>query len=289
VAWGRLAVTPAPDEAPRRRNAPTRNAPVTLALREDLPWLLAGIGGSAPPLGPSARALVDVLARRGASFLPELAAATGRLPGEIEQALWELVSAGLVTCDGFSGLRALVDPPSRGRIVRRSGFAGGRWSLLRAPPEPAAGPPDAPGGPPAAAPDDDVVERLALQYLRRYGVVFRDLLARESAPPPWRDLLRVYRSLEARGALRGGRFVAGFTGEQFALPEAVDALRAARRAPREGSERIDVSAADPLNLVGILTPGARVPAVLGNRVALVDGVPAEGGAQAARAAPARAG
>jgi len=287
VAWGRLAVTPAPDEAPRRRNAPTRNAPVTLALREDLPWLLAGIGGSPPPLGASARALVDALARRGASFLPDLAAATGRLPGEIEQALWELVSAGLVTCDGFSGLRALVDPPARGRIVRRPGFAGGRWSLLRAPPAPA--PEGSPGPAPPPDIDDGALERLAGQYLRRHGVVFRDLLARESAPPPWRDLLRVYRAQEARGAIRGGRFVAGFTGEQFALPEAVDALRAARRAPREGGERVEVSASDPLNLVGILTPGARVPAVLGNRVAYLDGVPAEDGSRGARGAGARAG
>lgn len=284
VAWGRLAVGPMPEEAPRRRNAPTRNAPVTLALREDLPWLLDGIGGPPVPLGPSAQALVDELGRRGASFLPDLAHATGRLPGEVEQALWELVSAGLVTCDGFSGLRTLVDPPARGRFVRRSGFAGGRWSLLRRPP---------PAGPPADGGerglDDAVVEKLADQYLRRYGVVFRDLLARESAPPPWRELLRVYRALEARGAIRGGRFVAGFTGEQFALPEAVDALRAARRAPREGAERVEVSAADPLNLVGVLTPGGRVPAVLGNRVAFVDGVPAEAGTQGARGAPARAG
>ncbi len=282
VAWGRLAVTPAPDEAPRRRNAPTRNAPVTLALREDLPWLLDAVGGSAPPLGPSARALVDVLARRGASFLPELAAATGRLPGEIEQALWELVSAGLVTCDGFSGLRLLVDPPPRGRVVRRPAYAGGRWSLLRTPP------PDAsPEGAPAHVPvdlDDRIVERAAEQYLRRYGVVFRDLLSRESAPPPWRDLLRAYRAMEARGAIRGGRFVAGFTGEQFALPDAVDALRAARRAPREGTERIEVSAADPLNLVGILTPGARVPAVLGNRVAYVDGAPVADAVRGSRGA-----
>jgi ATP-dependent Lhr-like helicase len=283
VAWGRLAVSPAPDEAPRRRNAPTRNAPVTLALREDLGWLLAGIGGSPPPLGPSAQALVDVLARRGASFLPDLAAATGRLPGEVESALWELVSAGLVTCDGFSGLRALVDPPGRGRIVRRTRPSGGRWSLLRHGEAPPA------AGAPAGELPDAVLERLAGQYLRRYGVVFRDLLARESAPPPWRDLLRVYRALEARGALRGGRFVAGFTGEQFALQEAVDALRASRRAPRAGAERVDVSAADPLNLVGILTPGARVPAVLGNRVGYVDGVPAETAAASARGAPARAG
>ncbi len=275
VAWGRLAVSGAPEEAPRRRNAPTRNAAVTLALREDLPWLLAGAAGLPPPLGPSALALVEVLARRGASFLGDLAAATGRLAGDLEQALWELVSAGYVTCDGFSGLRALIEPAPRGRPLRRPGFGGGRWSLLR--------------GPPALEMAEATVERLAAQYLRRYGVVFRDLLARETAPPPWRELLRVYRSLEARGAIRGGRFVAGFTGEQFALPEAVDALRAVRRAPREGAERIEVSAADPLNLVGILTPGARVPAVLGNRVAFVDGVPARETGAGARGTRATAG
>jgi ATP-dependent Lhr-like helicase len=167
--------------------------------------------------------------------------------------------------------------------VRRTRPSGGRWSLLRHGEAPPA------AGAPAGELPDAVLERLAGQYLRRYGVVFRDLLARESAPPPWRDLLRVYRALEARGALRGGRFVAGFTGEQFALQEAVDALRASRRAPRAGAERVDVSAADPLNLVGILTPGARVPAVLGNRVGYVDGVPAETAAASARGAPARAG
>ena len=263
VAWGRLAVVAAPDELPRRRNAPTRNAPITLAVRADLPWLLAAAAGPPPPLGPSARALVDVLAARGASFLPDLAAATGRLPGEVEQALWELVSAGYVTCDGFSGLRALVEPPARGRPVHRS-WGGGRWSLLRRPG------PD--GEPPAAG--DQVLDRIAEQYLRRWGIVFRDLLQREGGPPPWRDLLRVYRALEARGAIRGGRFVAGFTGEQFALPEAVEALRAVRRAPRERAERVELCGADPLNLAGILTPGARVPAVLGQRLALVDGVPA---------------
>ncbi len=271
VAWGRLSVAGPPDPEPRRRNPPTRNAPVTLALREDLPWLLRALSGPAAALGPSARILVDVLARRGASFISELAAAMRRLPGEVEAALWELVSAGVVSCDGFGGLRALIEPPARGRAVRRPGFAGGRWSLLQ---------PDAATRGEGAIADADL-ERLAPQYLRRYGVVFRDLLARESAPPPWRELLRVYRSMEARGAVRGGRFVAGFTGEQFALPEAVDALRAARRAPREGTEHVEISAADPLNLVGILTPGPRVPAVLGNYVAWVDGVPAKASAEAA--------
>ncbi len=299
VAWGRLAVQAALDEAPRRRNAPTRAAPVTLALREDLASLLAAQGGPPPPLGPSALALVGVLAARGASFLPDLAAETGRLPGEVEQALWELVSAGFVTADGFGGLRALVEPSPRGRPARRAGLAGGRWSLLRR----TAGVrtatstqtststtiPTATSTPTTTDLDDALLERLARIYLRRYGVVFRDLLARESSPPPWRDLLRAYRALEARGSIRGGRFVAGFTGEQFALPEAVDALRATRRAPREGNERVEISATDPLNLVGVLTPGARIAAVLGNRVAYVDGVPADPGAPGARSSRARAG
>ncbi|HSN90261.1 MAG TPA: DEAD/DEAH box helicase, partial [Anaeromyxobacteraceae bacterium] len=271
VAWGRLAAEGAAEEVPRRRNAPTRNAPVTLVLRDDLPWLLAAAGGPPPPLGPSALALAEALAGRGASFLSELAQATGRLPAELEPALWELVSAGVATCDGFSGLRTLVDPPARARVVRRPAMAGGRWSILRSP-APAATAPPAP-----SQAGQDALERLALQYLRRYGVVFRDLLARESRPPPWRDLVRIYRAGEGRGSLRGGRFVAGFGGEQFALPEAVDALRAVRRTPHEGTERLDVSAADPLNLVGILTPGARVPALLGNRVAYRDGVPENAG------------
>ncbi|MBI5069430.1 MAG: DEAD/DEAH box helicase [Deltaproteobacteria bacterium] len=255
VAWGRLAVAaPAGEETPRRRAAPTRNAPIALCLRQDLPWLAAAAGPAAP-LGPSAAALVELLGRTGAVFLGDLAALSGRMPAELEAALWELVSAGAVTCDGFSGLRALLEPASR-RDRRRGLPPGGRWALLRRGP---------------AAPDG--TERLALQYLRRWGVVFRDLLARETAPPPWRELLPVYRRLEARGELRGGRFVSGFTGEQFALPDAVPALRAVRRSPREGAERLELSGADPLNLAGILTPGSRVPAILGHRVLLVDGVP----------------
>jgi ATP-dependent Lhr-like helicase len=243
------------EETPRRRAAPTRNAPVTLCLRQDLPWLAASAGPAAP-LGPSAQALVDLLGRSGAVFLADLASMSGRMPSEVEATLWELVSAGAVTCDGFSGLRALVEP--EGRVERRrAGAAGGRWALLRRG---------------EAAPD--ALERVASQYLRRWGVVFRDLLGRESAPPPWRDLLPVYRRLEARGEIRGGRFVSGFTGEQFALPDAVPALRAVRRSPREGAERLDLSGADPLNLVGILTPGQRIPATLGHRVAYLDGAPA---------------
>jgi ATP-dependent Lhr-like helicase len=267
VAWGRLVVTPdEPGEEPRRRLAPTRNAPVTLALRDDLPWLSA-VGSPSP--SPRARAegpgegtlapiLLDLLAARGACFVSDLATASRRPRSEVEAAMWELVSAGAVTCDAFAGLRALIDP-QRPRHGRGPALVGGRWSLL-------------PGAADVAR--SEVVEKLAAQYLRRWGVVFRDLLAREAGAPPWRELVLVYRRREARGEIRGGRFVSGFSGEQFALEEAVSALRAVRRAPRQGQERVDLSAADPLNLVGLLTPGPRVPATLANRVVYVDGVPA---------------
>jgi ATP-dependent Lhr-like helicase len=255
VAWGRPSPGGEAEEAPRRRNAPTRNAPIALMRRSDLAWLLGTSAPLPPALGPSAQALVDVLARSGACFASDLALITARLPGELERALWELVSAGLVTNDLFAGLRALVEPQPR---QRRRPNTPGRWALLRHPG--LAAPPDA-------------LEQVAGQYLARYGVVFRDLLARESAPPPWRELLGVYRRQEAQGLLRGGRFVSGFTGEQFARPEAIDALRAVRRTERDGAERVELSASDPLNLVGVLTPGARISAVIGNRVAFVDGVP----------------
>ncbi len=278
VAWGRLSGRPVPAEAepgPRPR-APTRAAPVTLALRQDLEWLLAssfdrlGANGSsmtAPStereraetaLPAVARELAAVLRARGASFPAELAAATRRPMVDVEEGLWTLVSSGLATCDGFAGLRALVT----GGRGRRNGAAGGRWSLLRTP---------AAAGAHAGA-DPALVERLAQQYLRRYGVVFRDLLGREDAPP-WRELVRVYRLLEARGSVRGGRFVEGRSGEQFALPEAVDALRAVRRTPRRGTERVEVSAADPLNLVGIVTPGPRIAAQAGAHLVFLDGIP----------------
>jgi ATP-dependent Lhr-like helicase len=291
VAWGRLAVAGEPGAEPRRRAAPTRHAPIALALRADLPWLLDAYAGNPPAIGASARGLVDLLVRCGACFLPDLAAMTGRLPAEVERALWELVSAGLVTCDGFAGLRALVDPAQR-HERRRPAQVGGRWALLRLP---GGGPggeaqgagrapsvPAGAGGARSARPEE--AEHVARQLLRRWGVVVRDLLARETAAPPWRDLLRAYRALEARGEIRGGRFAAGFTGEQFALPEAVEALRAVRRAPRDG-ERVELSAADPLNLVGVLTPGPRVAATLGARVAYVDGVPQPAPAGTVRALP----
>ncbi|WP_437281707.1 DEAD/DEAH box helicase [Sorangium sp. So ce375] len=273
VAWGRVV--------PRDAAAPTRAAPITLALRRDLPWLLAPreAEGAPPPasLSEAAQGVLSFLTRAGASFFDDIAVGAGRSRDEVEEALWELVAAGLVTGDGFAALRSLLGGGGgaavalgAGRlrgVARRGGpVASGRWSLLRSRPDALA---LAAGDAGEAA---DVVEALAHQYLRRYGVVCRELLAREPRPPAWRDLLRVYRRLEMAGQLRGGHLVAGFVGEHFALPEALDALRAVRREPLSG-EIVQLSACDPLNLVGIVTPGPRVPAVLGNVVIYRDGVP----------------
>ena len=293
VTFGRLAPREGGDGAQI-----TRAAPLTLALRESLPWLLAetpeprdpvpataktaGPGPrdddrAQPPargsLTPVARAVVAHLEAHGASFLRELVGASGFGLAEVEDALKELVFTGLVTADGFAALRGLLErpgapplpvaalpgatsaasPASRWRSNTPRG-GGGRWYLLRR----------------GVTPVRDL-EAFAGQLLHRYGVLFRDLLAREVNAPPWRDLLGVLRQLEARGVLRGGRFVAGFTGEQYALPEAVEGLRAMRRAG-EG-EVVRIAAADPLNLVGVTSPGPRVPAVGDNAVLYRDGVP----------------
>jgi len=218
--------------------------------REDLPWFLDATRGAGEPLGGRARLLLALLEQRGALFPHELRAFTGLSARELGEALWELVSGGRLTCDGFAALRGLLEG--------KASAASGRWSLLR-PFE-------------AEQREPDWLEKLARQYLRRYGIVFRDLLGREPRSPPWRDLLQIYRRLEARGEIRGGRFVAGMSGEQFAAPEAIGLLRDARRAERSGA-LVSVSGADPLNLVGILTPGARLAALTGNRVLYRDGVP----------------
>jgi ATP-dependent Lhr-like helicase len=229
---------------------PTRVAPITLFLRGEAHWLIPEIAPEHEALSHAARETLAAIERRGASFFNELVRATGRLPSEVEDALWELVAAGLVTADGFENLRALIDPKRRrgegaGRRARPR-HAAGRWALLH-----------------TAEPhrDDEAVAR---QFLARWGVVFRDLMARETIAPPWRDMLQVLRRLEDRGEVRGGRFVSGFAGEQFALPEAVDLLRVIRR--RDAAPPPLVSAADPLNLSGILLPGARVSALSGATV-----------------------
>jgi ATP-dependent Lhr-like helicase len=269
VVWGRLECRP------EGTQVPSRAAPIALALRRDLPWLLGPRESGCDGLSPHAREVLEFLQASGASFFEDILAATHRLRAELEDALWELVAAGRVTADGFAALRGLLPPAARGpgapaarrrwygRWIRKAGRdqrAGiGRWSLLRAP---------------AAAEEEERLEALARQYVRRFGLVFRELLRRESQAPPWRDLVRVYRRLEMRGELRGGRLVGGIVGEQFAAPEALDALRSVRRRPRNG-EVVALSACDPLNLVGLLTPGPRVPATLANTVTYRDGVPAD--------------
>ena len=287
VMWGRLSPHPAFEspvamtspgdgkEARRpRRVRPTRVAPITLFLRDDAEWLLRCSGRRCVPhdtlaLSHPARAVLDTLTARGASFLSELVRATGRLPSEVEDGVWELVAAGLVSADGFDNLRALVDPKrrrgeGRGRAARPR-HAAGRWALLMPAEAWETASDDAADG---RRRHDEAVARFAGQLLDRWGVVFRDLLARETLAPPWRELLAALRRMEAKGEIRGGRFVAGFVGEQFARPEAVELLRIVRR-EGPGSGAVAVPAADPLNLVGVVLPGARVSALAADPVELL--------------------
>jgi ATP-dependent Lhr-like helicase len=272
IAWGRFTpVRNAELGMQNRKAGPIRTTPVAL-FRRDRGETWRALNGETDattlPLSHSGRSVLDVLDQRGASFFGDLVNATGLLRTEVEKALAELVAWGLVTSDSFAGLRALLVPSDRRRPIgplrRRRGpvapfgvDTAGRWSRVR--PGSALGP-------------DQLVETLAWQLLRRSGVVFRRLVEREGFLAPWRDLLRAFRRLEARGDVRGGRFVGGFSGEQYALPEAVGLLRAVRReAPR--GELIAVSGADPLNLVGIITPGELVASHAANRILYRDGVP----------------
>jgi ATP-dependent Lhr-like helicase len=249
VMWARLSPHPAFEAAEPRRVRPTRTAPIAIFLRESADWLAApDPDAKAPAFSHAAREVLSQIEQRGASFFADLVRATGRLASEVEDGLWELVAAGLVTADGFENLRSLVDPKrrrgeGRGRLARPR-HAAGRWALVRH----------------AAnfVSSDARALAFADQLLARWGVLFRDLLARESLAPPWRDLLPVLRRKEAQGEIRGGRFVSGFSGEQFARPEALDLLRAIRRAASEADEALEVANADPLNLAGIILPGPRV-------------------------------
>jgi ATP-dependent Lhr-like helicase len=288
VAWARLAVRSAPagepGETPGRGGlAPSHATPVSFLVRENLPWLLGAVRGDATPVLPGpgpTRDVLESLRTRGALFYHDLVAATGRLGVEVTEALWDLVARGLVTADGFGSVRALFSArqrwsrraarPGPGERLRRSGArpggGEGRWSLLPAPP-------------PAGAVDaETLAEAVAEQLLARWGVVFRDLVARETLAVSWREILWAFRRLEARGTIRGGRFVTGFVGEQYALPEAVEGLREMRRRERS-AEIVRVAAVDPLNVVGLLTPGPRVPAIRRNAVVYHDGVPVESGAR----------
>ena len=263
VAWGRL--TPG-------NRAPLRTSPIALLMRENLGrWMpaadatpgqaavAAATQAGAQSLSSEAQAVRDALVKRGASFFHELVAATGLLPAFVERALAELAGAGIATADSFAGLRALLARQDKRRNLV---MAAGRWSLLSSP-SPSA---EVQGEGSADA------EHIARTLLKRYGVVFRSMLTRETQLVPWRELVRAYRRLEARGEIRGGRFVSGFGGEQFAASDAVGRLRAIRKMERAG-EMLVISAVDPLNLVGIVTPDARVPAIHTNRVLLRDGLP----------------
>jgi ATP-dependent helicase Lhr and Lhr-like helicase len=285
IGWGRLSPHPATLDAggspadgtqPRQRRViPTSVAPITFFVREEADWM--GViqnphfsqnpGETRHPdpaqnsgLSQGAQLVLEFLRQRGASFFADIVRGTGKLKAEIETALWELAAAGLVTADGFDNLRSLIDPKRRagqgfGKNTRPR-HSTGRWVLLHAD---------------IAVERPRAVEAACWMLLRRYGIVIRDLLARESNLPTWRELLMGFRRLEDRGEIRGGRFVDGFLGEQFALPVAVESVRAMRNLPLSG-ETITVSAADPLNLIGILVPGDRVPAISGKTLSYRDGI-----------------
>jgi ATP-dependent Lhr-like helicase len=266
VGWGRLSPHPATLELPtdgKRRVVPSSVAPITFFARDESDWMIPGResgDAEASSLSPDAGAVLHFLRQRGASFFSDIVRGTGKLKSEVETALWELVAAGLLTADGFDNLRALIDPKRRsgqgsGRTTRPR-HSTGRWSLLYS----------------GESIDRDVaLEATCWMLLRRYGIVFREVLTREAILPKWREVLITLRRLEDRGEIRGGRFVGGFLGEQFALPVAVESLRAMRKQQPSG-ETITVSAADPLNLVGILVPGPRVAANSGKFVSFRDGV-----------------
>ena len=310
VGWGRLSPHPATVDsggaaangssegtsAPRQRRViPTSVAPITFFVREEADWMIPRenphfsqrtremghpdmgsqdahpvaknatrvghpVSEEGRGLSHGAQMVLEFLRQRGASFFADIVRSTGKLKAEIETALWELVAAGVVTADGFDNLRALIDPKRRagqgsGKITRPR-HSSGRWALLHAD---------------VAVERPRAVEAACWMLLRRYGIVIRDLLARESNLPPWRELLMGFRRLEDRGEIRGGRFVDGFLGEQFALPVAVESVRGMRGLPLSG-ETMTLSAADPLNLIGILVPGDRVPAISGRSVSYRDGI-----------------
>jgi len=271
IVWSRLR--PRASNGAEHGSGPVRATPIVLLQRRNLPiWNALGATAedSGPALSSRAQTVADFLRDRGASFFDELLAGSGLLHVELEESLAELVAAGQINSDSFAGLRALLVPQSkrpspsrrRGRRTALLGIAdAGRWSPLRRP---------APANPQERP---QFIEHVARVLLRRYGVICWRLLAREADwLPPWRELLHVYQRLEARGEIRGGRFIAGLSGEQFALPEAVALLRGIRRAPHDGA-LIAVCGADPLNLVGSIVAGDKIPALSGSRILYRDGLP----------------
>jgi ATP-dependent Lhr-like helicase len=276
VGWGRLS---APQNPNVRASAPLRTSPIALFRRENLEeWLRLTELDSPIEFSNGSQNVFEVLRSSGALFFSELVRRSALLPSQVEDALSQLAALGLVTSDSFDGLRALLVPSNKrptfgrnGRKRRHTNLASiefaGRWSLLRA--QIALQPL---GNSAESSERDTATATFARLLLHRYGVVFRRLLERESFPIAWYELGRIYRRLEARGEIRGGYFVGGISGEQFALPEAIGLLRSIRKAPPNG-ELITLSAADPLNLQGILTPGPRIAALTGNRILFRDGLP----------------
>jgi ATP-dependent Lhr-like helicase len=276
--WGRVRPGLQPQGVEGRKPGPVKATPIAFLGRRNLDHWLAGQALSArpepggnegwealEPEGAAAQRMLAHLRQRGASFWRDILWETGLTAGEAREAIAELVSLGWLTSDGFRGLRALLQGGT-GKDAAAGLERSGRWSLLR----------QIPGGRTEAVGssrrDNPALEAIALVLLRRYGVVFRKLADRENLVPPWRDLVRAFRVLEARGEIRGGRFVEGFYGEQFALPEAVAQLRLLRKKEKNGA-LLSLSAADPANLQGILTPGPRVPATRKNRILFRDGEP----------------
>jgi ATP-dependent Lhr-like helicase len=278
VCWGRLTVrepadaSDSPARPARGGRTPSRATPITLALRADLPWLLRAARGELTPVLPDPGQNLDVLdalRQHGALFRHDLVALTGRPAFEVDEALWDGVARGLVTADGFRAVRSLLRRGSNQRFTAPRGLRQGAGGLARTPTG-SAGRWALLAGPVAAADKDELAEAVAEQLAARWGVVFRDLAVRENLAVSWRDVLWAFRRMEARGTVLGGRFVSGFSGEQFAHPDAVDVLKSVRKQPRSG-EVVQLSAADPLNLTGVILGGPRIPGIAANIVRYVDG------------------
>jgi ATP-dependent Lhr-like helicase len=272
VGWGRISPHPAfasIDSGGPRRVVPTSMAPVTFFVREEALWMDLCLSERkisetclTASLSELAGRVRDILSSGGAMFAGDLVRRLSVPAAELDLALWELVAAGLVTADGFDSLRMLIDPRRKQTAASRTRVkqAAGRWSLFRGLDE---------SGQQTVIQREAEIESACNMLLARYGVIFRDLLERETTVPRWRELLGLLRRMEARGEVRGGRFVSGFGGEQFALPAALDSLREARRSGIK-LEPVTIAAADPLNLIGIVIPGERVAAIAGNRVTFDD-------------------
>ena len=272
IGWGRLSsiASAENEDTPNfeaKRVIPTSVAPITFFVRETAQWMptIQRFSTETQLLGLShvAKSIYFYLQEHGASFFIEIVNGVGHLKTAVDMGLWELVTAGITTADSFDNLRSLIDPHRRlGRKRRRivpHQYSNGRWSLLKT----------------ASHPDNaERIEATCWLLLKRYGVVFRDVLAREKIIPRWRELLIAFRRLEERGEIRGGRFVDGFLGEQFALPYAVDSLRAIKkREPQD--EVVTVNAVDPLNITGFILPGPRTPAVSKKKIIFKNGIPVD--------------